>query len=183
MRLSYSLVSKRPALLHRLTGLSVAEFERLCEQFTSQYDLLVIQPRVTATHRVRALGGGHTGALPEVADTLFFILLYTRISPLLIVQAMFFGRAESKACTWVGILLPVLDASLGAASRTTQASEGTIPRRDHRSVSELSSKRSPSCKNWESSSTERSDPFADPRSLRSRTKTPPARRSARPRST
>ncbi len=57
MRLSYSLVAKRPALLHRLTGLTVAEFEHLCEQFASQYHLLVIQPRVTAKHRVRALGG------------------------------------------------------------------------------------------------------------------------------
>jgi len=57
MRLSYSLVAKRPALLHRLTGLTVAEFERLCEQFAWQYHLLVIQPRVTAKHRVRALGG------------------------------------------------------------------------------------------------------------------------------
>ncbi len=42
MHLSYSLVAKRPGLLHRLTGLTVAEFERLCEQFASQYHLLVI---------------------------------------------------------------------------------------------------------------------------------------------
>src|SRR5947209_16003336 len=33
--------------------------------------------------------------------------------PLLIVQGMFFGMVESKACTWVGRLLPVLDAALG----------------------------------------------------------------------
>ncbi len=111
MHLSYSLVARRPALLHRLTGLKMAEFERLCEQFASQYDRLVIQPRVTATHRVRGLGGGQKGALPEVADTLFFILLSTRIYPLLIVQGLFFGLAESKACKWVGMLLPVLDAS------------------------------------------------------------------------
>jgi len=124
MRLSYSLVAKRPALLHRLTGLSVAEFEGLCEQFATQYHQQVIQPRVTATHRVRALGGGQKGALPEVADKLFFILLYTRIYPLLIVQGMFFGIAESKACKWVGILLPVLDASLGAAHVRPKRAKG-----------------------------------------------------------
>ena len=66
MRLNYSLVAKRPSLLHRLTGLSVAEFEHLCEQFATQYQLLVIQPRVTATHRVRALGGGQTVLHPPV---------------------------------------------------------------------------------------------------------------------
>lgn len=115
MRLSYALIGKRPALLHRLTGLSVAEFERLCAQFASQYDLLVIHPRVTAKTRVRAIGGGQKGALPEVADKLVFILMYTRLYPLLIVQGMFFGIAESKACKWVGILLPVLEASLGSA--------------------------------------------------------------------
>jgi len=124
MRLSYSLIAKRPALLHRLTGLTVAEFEHLCEQFASQYDLLVIQPRVTAKHRVRALGGGQKGALPEVADKLFFILLYSRIYPLLIVQGMFFGIAESKACKWVGILLPILDASLGSAHVRPKRAQG-----------------------------------------------------------
>ena len=176
MRLSYSLVAKRPALLHRLTGLTVAEFEGLCEQFASQYDLLVIQPRVTATHRVRALGGGQKGALPEVADKLFFILLYSRIYPLLIVQGMFFGIAESKACKWVGILLPVLRCQLRSSSRTTQASEGTIPRRDYRSVPRVARTGSPHRRNG-------ATPFADPKSLRSRKKTTPARRSAIPRST
>src|ERR1017187_6315831 len=124
MHLSYSLVAKRPALLHRLTGLTVAEFERLCEQFASQYERLVVQPRVTAKHRVRAMGGGQKGALPEVADKLFFILLYTRIYPLLIVQGLFFGIAESKACRWVGILLPVLDASLGSAHVRPKRAKG-----------------------------------------------------------
>ena len=124
MSLSYTLVARRPALLHRLTGLTVAEFEYLCEQFAAQYDQLVIQPRVTATHRVRAVGGGQKGALPEVADKVFFILLYTRIYPLLIVQGLFFGIAESKACRWVGILLPVLDASLGAAHVRPKRAKG-----------------------------------------------------------
>ena len=124
MSLSYALVARRPALLHRLTGLTVAECEYLCEQFAAQYDQLVIQPRVTATHRVRAVGGGQKGALPEVADKVFFILLYTRIYPLLIVQGMFFGIAESKACRWVGILLPILDASLGAAHVRPRRAKG-----------------------------------------------------------
>src|SRR5438876_373413 len=59
-----------------------------------------------------------------VADKLFFILLYSRISPLLIVQGMFFGIAESKACKWVGMLLPVLDASLGATHVRPKRAKG-----------------------------------------------------------
>ena len=48
--------------------------------------------------------------------------MYTRIYPLLIIQGMFFGLAESKACKWVGLLLPVLDAALGQSHlRPTRA--------------------------------------------------------------
>jgi hypothetical protein len=68
---------------------------------------------VKAPGRKRAAGGGQKGAMPEVADKLLFILMYTRIYPLLFVQGLFFGMAESKACTWVGVLLPVLDAAMG----------------------------------------------------------------------
>jgi len=113
MKLSYAQVVKRPALLERLTGLKVKEFEALRESFSSQYDQQVIQPRVKAPGRQRAAGGGQKGAIPEVADKLLFILVYTRIYPLLFVQGLLFGMAESKACTWVGVLLGVLDAAMG----------------------------------------------------------------------
>ncbi len=113
MHLRAAEVVKRPALFERLTGLKVAEFERLLEPFAREYHQQVIEPRVSAPHRVRGVGGGQKGALPEVGDKLLFILTYTRIYPLLIIQGMFFGMAESKACKWVGLLLPVLDAALG----------------------------------------------------------------------
>jgi hypothetical protein len=113
MHLRAAEVLKRPALLERLTGLTKAEFERLLEPFSREYHQQVIEPRVSAPPRVRGLGGGQKGALPEVGDKLLFILMYSRLYPLLFVQGLFFGMAESKACKWVGILLPVLDAALG----------------------------------------------------------------------
>src|SRR5947207_15075864 len=94
-------------------GLKEKEFNSQLESFTNQYDHQVIQPRVNAPGRQRAAGGGQKGAMPEMADKLLFILMYTKIYPLLIVQGMFFGIAESKACTWVGTLIPVLDAAMG----------------------------------------------------------------------
>jgi len=115
MRLSYATLAKRPALLTRLTGLTNKEFEHLLAPFASQYEQQIIQPRVSAPKRVRAGGGGQKGALPEIADKLLFILVYTRIYPLLFIQGMLFELAESKACTWVKVLLPVLDAALGQA--------------------------------------------------------------------
>ncbi len=59
-----------------------------------------------------------------MADKLLFILVYTRVYPLLIVQGMFFGMAESKACKWVGILLPVLDAALGRSHVRPKRAQG-----------------------------------------------------------
>lgn len=115
MRLSYILVVKRPSLLYRLTGLTVPEFEKLLDQFSSQYALLVVNPRLQSRNRVRSLGGGRTGTIPTAADKLLFILMYARVYPLLIVHGLFFGMAESRACEWVGKLLPVLDAALGSA--------------------------------------------------------------------
>jgi hypothetical protein len=124
MHLRAAEVVKRPALFERLTGLKVAEFERLLEPFSREYTQQVIQPRLTAPGRVRASGGGQKGALPEMADKLLFILMYTRIYPLLLVQGMFFGMAESKACKWVGILLPIVDAALGRSHVRPQRAQG-----------------------------------------------------------
>jgi hypothetical protein len=75
MHLSYTQVVKRPALLHRLTGLTVKEFEVLLESFSAQYDQQVIQPRLRAPSRQRAAGGGQKGALKDPADKLLFILV------------------------------------------------------------------------------------------------------------
>ena len=124
MHLRAAEVLKRPALLERLTGLSVAEFDRLLEPFSKEYHQQVIEPRVRAPNRVRASGGGQKGALPEVGDKLLFILIYTRVYPLLIIQGIFFGMAESKACKWVGILLPVLDAALGRSHVRPKRAKG-----------------------------------------------------------
>ncbi|MEK7153544.1 MAG: transposase family protein, partial [Patescibacteria group bacterium] len=124
MHLSYILLSKRPALFHRLTGLTIPEFERLLDQFSSQYTLLVVNPRLQAKGRIRILGGGQKGALPDIANKLLFILVYTRIYPLLIIQGMFFGMAECRACVWAGTLLPVLDEALGSAQVRPKRAKG-----------------------------------------------------------
>lgn len=115
MRINYVLLANRPSLLHRLTGLTITEFERLLDKFSSQYDMMVVQPRIQSKDRIRIAGGGRTGTIPTHADKLLFILMYARVYPLLVIHGLFYGMAESRACTWVGTLLPVLDAALGSA--------------------------------------------------------------------
>src|SRR5450631_942848 len=127
MPLRAAAMMKRPGLLHRLTGLSAVEFAQVLPAFMHTYEQQVIQPRLVSPTRVRALGGGQKGALPEVADKLLFILVYVRVYPLLFVQGMVFGMAESKACTWVKVLLPVLDATLAQQhARPTRAKGRTL---------------------------------------------------------
>lgn len=103
---------KRPRIFERLTGVSLKEFEKLLPVFIQAYEKPVIQPRVNAPTRVRGLGGGQKGALGKRGDKLLFILVYVRMYLLLFLQGMLFGMAESKACKWVKVLLPVLDEAL-----------------------------------------------------------------------
>lgn len=124
MHFSYAAIATKPKLFHRLTGLTVAEFDWLLDKFTSQYLLLVVHPRLNSKSRVRLMGGGRKGRISSLEDKLFFILVYTRIYPLLIIQGLFFGVAESRACTWVGTLLPVLDAALGSANVRPKRARG-----------------------------------------------------------
>ena len=169
MHLSYAQLAKRPALLHRLVGLSVAEFEQLLEEFAVQYHQQVIEPRISAPNRIRALGGGQKGALPTVADKLLFILVYSRMYPLLIVQGMFFGVVESKACTWVG-------PCCRARARWGRCTSVPGERRDARWRTSL--RRFPNSRNWACSPMERSDPSAARKMPRGRKRTTLGRKSA-----
>lgn len=77
--------------------------------FTHAYEKQVMQPRVNAPTRVRGVGGGHKGALGERGEKLIFLLVDVRVSPLLFLQGMLFAMAERNACTWIKVLLPVVD--------------------------------------------------------------------------
>jgi hypothetical protein len=114
MNFCYQTIVSRPKIFHRLTGLTAAEFDRLLDKFASHYDITLVHPRLKAAGRKRAVGGGRRGRVSTPADKLFFILVYTRIYPLLIFQGLFFGMNESAACNWTGKLLPILDEALGS---------------------------------------------------------------------
>lgn len=111
MHLRAAVVIKRPSVFQRLMGVSVKAFESLLPVFTQASTRQGIQPRVEAAHRVRGLGGGHKGALIEMGEKPLVLLVSVRVYPFLFLQRMLFGMAERNACTWVKVLLPVLDAA------------------------------------------------------------------------
>src|SRR5437763_14249035 len=96
MNLSEREVVKRPALLQRLTGLNVKEFEKILEAFGEQYEKLVIQPRVNAPGRQRALGGGQKGAMPEMADKLLLSSFIRRSIPCSLSRGCFLGWRKAR---------------------------------------------------------------------------------------
>ena len=110
--LSFEKIVKRPAHLHRLTGLSVVEFEQLLDKFQSSWDMSIAKLAKNPL-RKRKFGGGRHPVLESLEDKLLFILVYVRMYPLLFMQGIMFGIEEGNACIWVHRLLPLLDTALG----------------------------------------------------------------------
>lgn len=114
--LTYQKLVKRPKHLHRLTGLSVVEFEELFDKFQSAWNIYIAELGKNP-HRKRKIGGGRHPTLESPEDKLLFILVYVRMYPLLFLQGIMFGIEEGNTCIWVHRLLPLLDQALGFAHK------------------------------------------------------------------
>lgn len=110
--LTYQKLVNRPAHLHRLTGLSVVEFEQLFDKFQSSWNMYLSNLSQNP-QRKRKYGGGRHATLLSLEDKLLFILVYVRMYPLLFLHGMMFGIEEGNTCIWVHRLLPLLDQALG----------------------------------------------------------------------
>lgn len=111
---TFEKLSKRPRVFKRMTGLTLEEFNDLLDKFQSSWQFFVNR-EFLSKERKRRFGGGRHTRLHSLEDKLLFILIYTRIYPLMIVQGLFFGFEDSRACDWVHRLLPLLDETLGFA--------------------------------------------------------------------
>lgn len=114
--LSYQKLVKRPSHLHRLTGLSVVEFEQLLDKFQSCWNIYVAK-LAENPQRKRKFGGGRHPVLENPEDKLLFILVYVRMYPLLFLQGIMFTIEEGNTCIWVHRLLSLLDDALGFAHK------------------------------------------------------------------
>lgn len=110
--LSYEKMVKRPMHLHRLTGLTVVEFEVLLDKFSSAWNIYILDLSKNPG-RKRKIGGGRHPMLFSLEDKLLFILIYVRMYPLLFLQGIMFDIEEGNTCIWVHRLLPLLDQALG----------------------------------------------------------------------
>jgi hypothetical protein len=97
-------------LMKALTGMTVAEFERLLPIFSA--GLKKAQTKVKK-ERKRAIGGGRQHTLETAAEKLFFILLYLKCYPTFDLAGLLYGVDRSQPQRWVKALLPVLEEVLG----------------------------------------------------------------------
>lgn len=116
--LSYQKLVQHPSHLHRLTGLTVPEFEHVLDKFQSAWNVYVSERAKNPKRQRRiGVGGGRHATLITLEDKLLFILVYVRIYPLLFLQGIMFDIEEGNTCIWVHRLLPLLDQALGFAHK------------------------------------------------------------------
>jgi hypothetical protein len=96
-----------------LTGLTLAEFQRLLTAFPQAYQQLYPASQTAAGQpRQRSVGGGRKGRLEQPEDKLLFLLVYLKTYPLQAVMGELFDLSTPQVNYWMHRLLPVLRSAL-----------------------------------------------------------------------
>jgi hypothetical protein len=121
--LTYTTLQDRPREFLAVTGLTHREFVLLLPAFATAYALLYPPEKtLEGKPRQRRAGGGATGTLPQMADKLFFILVFQKTNPLQTLHGLQFQLSQPQTNSWIHHLLPVLQRALAA--------RGMAPERD-----------------------------------------------------
>jgi hypothetical protein len=108
-----------------LTGLTLAEFQRLLSAFPQAYQQLYpANQTAEGQPRQRSVGGGCKGRLEQPEEKLLFLLVYLKTYPLQAVMGELFGLSQPQVNYWIHRLLPVLRSALDDL--------GVLPERDPR---------------------------------------------------
>jgi len=106
--LTYATLQDRPREFLAATGLTHAEFARLLPAFAVLYP-----PDKTWEGKVRQRqGGGAQDGLPQMEDTLLFILVYQKTHPLQTMHGLPFNLSQPQTNDWIQHLLPVVQHAL-----------------------------------------------------------------------
>ena len=101
-------VLANPRLCYAILGVGKREFDKLLPVFTKiWYEYL------NNKKRQRIIGGGSIGHIKDPKKKLFFILWYSKIYPTFDLAAYVFGSSKSRTHSWMHILMPLLEKTLG----------------------------------------------------------------------
>ena len=113
--LTYSTLQDRPREFLAATSLTHEEFARVLPAFAAAYAVLSPPDKTwEGKVRQRQSGGGAKGGLPQMADKLFFILVYQKTNPLQTMHGLQFELSQPQTHYWIHRLLPVLQRALAA---------------------------------------------------------------------
>ena len=125
--LSYEKLKTHQRNFLAVTGLTVAEFERLLPAYQMAYARRYPDHLTAQGHaRQRQRGGGSKGVLAKDEERLLFILVYLKSNPLQTLHGLQFALSQPQANYWIHRLLPVVQAALQEL--------GMTPVRDGRQV-------------------------------------------------
>jgi hypothetical protein len=114
-RLTYTTLQDRPREFLAATSLTHAAFARLLPAFaTASTALYPPDKPLEGKPRQRRVGGGATGALPQMADTLLLILVFQKPHPFQTMPGLPFGLRQPQANDSMHHWLPVLPRAFAA---------------------------------------------------------------------
>ena len=114
-----------PRTIQAFIGTSKEEFERLLPQF----EQVLRETKLSNPNRIRKLGQGIKGKLPDGAHKLFFVLFYLKAYPTFDVLGCFFDKGRSRSCEAIHLYTVALKKVLGR--------ELVLPERKVHSIEEL----------------------------------------------
>jgi hypothetical protein len=118
-------IINNPRTIQAMLGTSKEEFERLLPQF----EQVLRETKLSNPNRIRKLGQGIKGKLPNTAHKLFFVLFYLKAYPTFDVLGCFFDKGRSRSCEAIHLYTAVLKKVLGR--------ELVLPERKVHSIEEL----------------------------------------------
>jgi hypothetical protein len=121
--ITYKVLQNNRRQFLALTGLTLAEFQRLLTAFPQAYQQhYPANQTAEGQPRQRAVGGGCKGRLEQPEDKLLFLLVYLKTYPLQVVMGELFDLSTPRVNYWIHRLLPVLRSALDDL--------GVLPERD-----------------------------------------------------
>ncbi len=114
-KLRYTDLKQNPKALLAHTGLKPDEFEALAVFFDQAWRHYIEHYTLDGKPRARQSRGRKNETFATVEDGLLFVLIYLKTNPLQEVLATAFGLRQPHACSWLKLLLPILEQALSRA--------------------------------------------------------------------
>lgn len=109
--MNIATLARSPRVMKAMTGLSYQEFTDLVPVF----EKALIALKMEDPKRLRRVGAGQKGHLPEARDKLFFTLFYYKTYPTFDVLGFWFGKSSGRSCEAIHLFTKVAEKALGHA--------------------------------------------------------------------